>query len=130
MSDDWQRCLIPHLSYVIENLQPTSLLDKLKEKRLVSDEEYAKLHKVRKQDSNQECNRQLLDILPKKGQSAFRKFVDFLRNTPGQEHIADKLKTMDTTDSSFEGKTILLNQLVCALSICTCTHAHSAYIHA
>ena len=128
MSDDWERHLTPHFSHVVQNLQPLLLLDKLREKRLVAPEEYTQLHNVRRLESDQECNRRLLDILPKKGSSSFSKFLDVLRSTAGQEHIGDTLKPMGTNGSPTEGKTIegkTIAQLarMCDLSVYTYTHA-------
>ena len=114
MSDNWQRYLDPHFANVVQALDPLLFLDKLKEIKLVASEEYTKLHNILKLESPQACARHLLQILPKKGPSSFGKFLDVLRNTPGQEHIADTVKPMDTdcTDGCVRVKGKLLqNQL-------------------
>ena len=122
MSEDWETYLPPHITYVVQNLRPVLVLDKLREKQLLASEECTQLHNVRRQASDQECCRQLLDILSKKGPDSFRGFLEVLRSTPGQEHIADTLKPMHTSSSSVEGKKLLLNRHTCVLSPFTHTH--------
>ena len=121
MSEDWKTYLTPHLTYVVQNLQPLLVLDRLREKQLLACEECTQLHNVRRQATDQDCCRQLLDILFKKGPDSFKRFLEVLRSTPGQEHIANKMKPMDTSSSSFRGK----SSCMCTLSVYTHTHTHT-----
>ena len=88
---NWEKYLTPQFAYVINHLQPLPVLDKLKEKRLISNEEFTRLSKSLETKSDEHCNRKLLaEILPKNGPHSFKEFLGVLEET-GQQHIAERL---------------------------------------
>ena len=87
MDDKHRDLLRTHRVYLLENLQPKSMIDHLVEKKLLSDDE---LDEIRAEKKTKEQIRLIIDKLPRKGPTAFDKFIEVLKVT-GQEYVATKL---------------------------------------
>ncbi|XP_065846127.1 uncharacterized protein [Oscarella lobularis] len=86
MDKRWRNRVHDNLPSIVEVFDPMSVLDRLLAERLVSREQYAMLRDSSK--TNEDKSRILLvDILPRKGDTAFDEFVDVLRGTERQEHV-------------------------------------------
>jgi hypothetical protein len=86
MGDDkWELLVVPHFREVVAKLQPSLLLDDLRESRLVTKQEYRELWEL---PTDLERARRLVnDLLPLKGDDSLDKFCNILLKTQGQEHI-------------------------------------------
>ncbi|XP_065836068.1 uncharacterized protein [Oscarella lobularis] len=81
----WESVVRPLLIDLASVLDPDSFLHQLFRKRLITKEEYHRLHSM---TSRKEKSLALLsDILPRKGPKSYDDFVSVLRATEGQEHV-------------------------------------------
>ena len=78
--------------YLMENLDPDAISNKLVEEELFTQDEFDELvtQGVRKRKIEF-----LLAKLPLKGPTAFNRFLSVLQNTPGQEFVAEQLQPRD-----------------------------------
>ena len=85
----WESIVRDQFDDLVQVLDPDSFLDRLFRKKLVTKEEYSRL---RSMSSREEKSRALLsDILPRKGKKSYDQFVTIVRETEGQEDVAEVL---------------------------------------
>ena len=136
--DDWDKYLTPHYTYVVKNLQLSPVLDELKQKGLINREEYKRQRKLIKNECDEDGTRNLLtEILPKKGPTSFKEFLEVLKKTD-QQHIADRLlpKVMELQGPSFrenmqrgQNCAIACHSSLCVVWLCPCIHLHVQYTY-
>ena len=93
--DDWEQYVRPNYEELVRKLKPSSLLDSLYHRGLLTREEYNSLRLPSCTDENR--SRDLLtQILPRKENNAFIKFCRVL-NSKGQEHIVTEVMKIPST---------------------------------
>ena len=92
---EWSECLSEHYFKIIEYLDVTSLLPHLWQKHLLTPTERDVLDSMRATPHEQ--NRYLIKILPGKGESGFKRFLECLRNDKDHLGHEDLLKHLDHT---------------------------------
>ena len=80
----------PILSALVEILIPLSLIDRLLEVELITIPEYERLS-LDSIDDEKRSRQLLVSILPRKGPESFDKFLNVLKETKGQKHVAKKI---------------------------------------
>ena len=80
----------PILSALVQILIPLSLIDRLLEVELITIPEYERLS-LDSIDDEKRSRTLLVSILPRKGPDSFDRFLNVLKETKGQEHVARKL---------------------------------------
>ena len=74
--ENWQRDILRrHQSYLEEDLEPTDILSNFSPKVLTN----ADVEQIRAQSTRKERCDKLLEILPRKGPTAFKEFVEALK---------------------------------------------------
>ena len=90
MDERWKNRVFPILPALLEILLPLSLIDGLIAVALITLEEYEELSLPIYNDVKR-SRMLLLSILPKKGPDSFDRFVNVLKKTEGQEHVAQRI---------------------------------------
>lgn len=81
----WDAVVRPQLAELVRLMCPSHFLPSLHAKRLIRFDEYESLCQL---DEGEQTSRLLISILPRKGLGSYDTFVDILRHTEGQEHLA------------------------------------------
>lgn len=98
--EKWDRIVTPHFADVVATLQPSLLLNQLRQKNLIAGQELTKLRTLTEHEQAQYL---VNDLLPRKGKDSLDIFCDILLNTKGQEHIVTEiLKYKPTTQQNDE----------------------------
>ena len=80
----------PKFHVIVQTLQSSRVMDRLRFEGLLCREEYSRL--IEKYATDEERARKLInDILPRKGRDSFRKFCEVLLAIEGQEHIVNDI---------------------------------------
>ena len=89
MDARWETEVKPIFPDLVQVLDPLALRDRLYSNDLITREEFRHLtHLLTKEEMSRTL---LVDILPRKGRTAYDRFVSALRATKGQEHVAEEL---------------------------------------
>ena len=89
MDQRWENVVKPVFSDIVQVLDPLALRDRLYSNDLVTREEFQRLSHLH---TKEEMTRMLLvDILPRKGKTAYDRFLDALQKTKGQEHVVEEI---------------------------------------
>ena len=99
MDERWKKRVFPILPALLEILMPLSLIDGLLAVSLIALEEYEELSLPIYNDVKR-SRMLLLSILPKKGPGSFDRFMNVLKATEGQEHVAQRIMENESDKSS------------------------------
>ena len=78
-------------SILIEILMPLTFLSRLLAEELITAQEYERLS-LDSIDDQKRSGTLLVSILPKRGPTSFDSFLNVLRKTKGQEHVAQMIE--------------------------------------
>jgi hypothetical protein len=89
---EWQERVGDNFVYIVENMNPEGILDRLLNMKAISEGKYTQLRRIKDNKCDQDCNRELLtNVLNKRGPDSVKDFVQMLEDTQ-QQHIADKIR--------------------------------------
>ena len=84
---------------LIEILMPLTFLSRLLAEELITAQEYERLS-LDSIDDQKRSGTLLVSILPKRGPTSFDRFLNVLRKTKGQEHVAQMIEENERYDST------------------------------
>ena len=99
MDERWKKRVFPILPALLEILIPLSLIDGLLAVALITVQEFEKLSR-QICDDVERSRLLLVSILPKKGPDSFDRFMNVLKETEGQEHVAQRIMENKSDKSS------------------------------
>ena len=82
--------MFPILPDLIEILMPLALISRLLASALITVQEFERLS-LDSIDDEKRSRTLLVSILPRKGPDSFDRFLNVLKKTEGQEHVAQKI---------------------------------------
>ena len=109
--EEFEQFVVPHFAELVQLLRPSLLLDHLRLAGLINRSEYRELYGSESSTDEDRSRKLLIDILPRKGKGAFRKFCEILSAVEGQEFIVSgilnrekdlgfkEFKGLDVTDA-------------------------------
>jgi hypothetical protein len=138
--EDWNKYVVPENVYVINNMDPVMLIDILREKTVLSNEEYTKLLTLKEVKEN--CSRELVHGILRFKPNSFKEFLEAL-NRSGQNHIVRRLaakaeetsrqakgkgqnKTVDLMPHFVNINSINIGVCVC---VCVCVYVKTCALH-
>ena len=90
MSSDWELYITPNLSEIVQKLNPTLLMERLRSCGVLTAEDCSSLRNGC--STEEERSRKLLhDILPRRGNDVFNQFCRILLTVEGQNHIVTQV---------------------------------------
>ena len=103
MDERWKKRVFPILPALVEILIPLALIDRLLAVDLVTVQEYERLSRDLIDDEKR-SRTLLVSILPRKGPDSFDRFLTVLKESKGQEHVAQKIMETGENDEQHEDK--------------------------
>ena len=91
MEREWEENVRHRLTELKEILRPDLICDGLYAQHLLSKPEWEQMRRNFPSTKEEKTADLLVTILPTKGPNSFSRFLSVLRETDGQEHIADML---------------------------------------
>ena len=88
MDERWNTHVRPILPDLLRILLPLALIDRLYAVALITLEEF---ERIKTYDNTEGSRMLLVSILPRKGPDSFDRFLSVLKETEGQEHVAQQI---------------------------------------